>query len=120
MNISDEDFSDLNSEIESILLSNAEDPEFYGQKYNVYNPEVHILCFLQDIHTMSDLIDALRLLTDNVEELMDRGWQLATPIIDGLIQTVWEGEGSPPKEDSQFGEDGYDLDGNHIDDWNEE
>lgn len=106
--------------MEHILLSNAEDPEFYGQKYNQWNPELHIGCVVEGVETMSELSEALRNLADQLDSFSMRGWELAEPVIEGFVLTVWTGDGPPPKEDSSYGEDGYDLAGNHVDDDQEE
>lgn len=60
------------------------------------------------------------MLDAHIEYLMERGWELACPVDDGFIMTMYTGDGSPPLEDSQFDETGYDLAGNTVDDYHDE
>ena len=110
-------WDDLKEITEGFLMDNAEDKEGYGLKYNQYNPEVHMGCFFENISSLDELANALEVMKDHVEYLKERGWDLAEPIHEGMILTEWTGDGPPPPEDSAFDETGWDLDGNHIDDW---
>jgi hypothetical protein len=111
--------NDLENEFDEICRQNAEDADFYGQKYNNYNPELHLGCFVQGVRTLAELREALVMVDEHLEYLIDQGWELAFPVDEGMIMTKYVGEGMPPKEDSQFDEHGVDLEGNTIDDYQE-
>ena len=98
------------------LIDNAEDPLFFGQANNQYNPEIHIGCLIEGVTNLSDLVQELSQLVEILEDLDNVGWELARPVEGGLVYTEWRGEGQPPKEYSMFDESGNDLDGNNIHD----
>lgn len=113
----DFDWSQLDDIEKQSLIDNAEDEVFYGMKGNQYNPEVHMGCAVQGIETFDELIDVTYEMLSLFTTLQEHGWELSEPVDGGMIYTEWKGEGSPPKADSQFNAEGYDLDGNHIEDF---
>lgn len=108
------------NELLSIYFDTSEDADFYGARHNKYNPEIHIGCVLEGSKNMEELIENLTCLNATLMHLSEEGWELSQPVEDAMIFTEWKGQGKPPLEDSMFDETGYDLEGNHRDDWNEE
>lgn len=120
INIEDEIDQRLQSELEDLYITHSEDKEFYGLPLNQYNPEIVVDCFVDNSKDMHELLMRLELLTEMMRDLADAGWELTVPVQDGVISTDWRGEGPAPKEYSMFDATGYDLEGNHVDDMEDE
>jgi|SRR6478752_753422 len=110
---------ELASQLEEVFISNSTDKEFFGQRHNEYNPQIHLDCFFAGAQTMEELILRLDLLKDLVEDLKEEGWELSIPIEENVMVTDYRGEGRPDPGYSMFDDEGYDIAGNHIDDFDE-
>ena len=120
INIEDDINERLQSELEDLYMKHSGDKEFYGMPLNEYNPEIVVGCFVDGSKTMEELLIRLELLTEMMRDLSEVGWELTLPVVDGVISTDWRGEGKAPTEYSMFDATGYDLDGNHVDDIDDE
>ena len=109
-------WEELNELEQDLLMENSADKLYYGQKFNQYNPEILVDCFVDGTKDMHELLMRLEFLTDMIRDLAEIGWELTMPVQDGVITTDWRGQGPAPTEYSMFDSTGYDLDGNHVDD----
>lgn len=120
INIEDEIDQRLQAELEDLYMTHSQDKEFYGMPLNEYNPEILVDCLVDGSQTMQELLMRLELLTEMIRDLHEVGWDLTVPVQDGLISTDWRGSGPAPTEYSMFDATGYDLEGNHVDDIDED
>lgn len=118
MDIDGVDWSALEGIEQGVYEAESESKEFYGKPLNVYNPEVHLDCWFDGAANLEQLEYKVRDLLELIEEFRAAGWELAEPVnMEATITTKWIAEGKPPVEYSAFGPDGYDLEGNQIDEW---
>lgn len=108
---------ELANQLDELLIENSTDPQFFGQKYNEYNPQLHIDCFFSGSSTLDEVLLRMDLLKDLIEDLRDGGWELTDKVQDGVLITDFRGQGVAPAEYSMFDEEGFDVMGNHIDEF---
>ena len=95
-------WEELSNIEDGILEEFANDPKNFGKRGSAFNPSVHINCHLEDGDDMISAAVELSECAAMVLMLKQIGWELDGPLIDGIVNTYWDGEGEPPTDCSSY------------------
>lgn len=79
----------------------AEDPRHFGEAGNIYTPSDDFSVRFDGLDRLGDLAAGMTAIAEELDRLVEAGWELAHPIEGGVMALRWTKDTAPPPHHSE-------------------